>query len=239
MNTLLFAPDELARSTGGRVRLAAGDRRVAHVRTVHRAAVGDVLRVGVLGGRLGSAIVTRFDDDGLELAPTLDREPPAPLPLLLVLALPRPKVVRRVLQAVATLGVKRLCLVAAWRVEKSYWESPFVAPSAIDAQLVLGLEQAGDTVLPTVSLHRRFKPFVEDELPGLADASLRLVAHPPAGRACPRDVRGPVTLAIGPEGGFTDYEVGALAACGFEAIALGPRVLRVEQAVPALVGRLF
>lgn len=238
MNTLLLAPEELGAARDGIVRLAA-DRRVAHVRTVHRATVGTVLRAGVVGGRLGTATVTRVDDDGLDLALVLDRDPPPPVPLVLVLALPRPKVVRRVLQAVATLGVKRLCLVAAWRVEKSYWESPLLAADAVRAELVLGLEQGGDTVLPTVTLHRRFKPFVEDELPAIAAASRRLAAHPPAADGCPRAVAGAVTLAIGPEGGFTDYEIGALGRQGFEAVSLGPRVLRVEQVLPALVGRLF
>jgi RsmE family RNA methyltransferase len=238
VNTLLLTPEELAGARDGRVRLAE-DRRVAHVRTVHRAAAGATLRVGVLGGRLGTARVVGLDAHGLELVLALDREPPPPLPLVLVLALPRPKVVRRVLQAVATLGVKRLALVAAWRVEKSYWDSPLLADAAVGRELVLGLEQAGDTTLPAVSLHRRFKPFVEDELPALAAGSRRLVAHPAAATACPRAVDGPVTLAIGPEGGFTDYELGALAARGFDAVGLGARVLRVEQAIPALIGRLF
>jgi 16S rRNA (uracil1498-N3)-methyltransferase len=239
MNTLLLTPEELAQQRDGRVRLADGDRRVAHVRTVHRAAAGATLRVGVLGGRLGTARVAALDDDGLALDLTLDREPPPPVPLVLVLALPRPKVVRRVLQAVTTLGVKRLVLIAAWRVEKSYWESPLLADAAMHAELVLGLEQAGDTLLPEVTVRKRFKPFVEDELPALAAGSRRFVAHPRVASACPRAVREPVTLAIGPEGGFTDYEVGALAAQGFEAVSLGERVLRVEQAIAALVGRLF
>ncbi len=237
MNTLLLTPEEVAGAGDGRVRLA-DDRRVAHVRSVHRAVVGQTLRVGVLGGRLGQGVVTRLGDAELELDVTLERDPPPPVPLVLVLALPRPKVMRRVLQTVATLGVKRLCLVAAWRVEKSYWESPLLDPSAIAAEIVLGLEQACDTILPTVSLHRRFKPFVEDELPTLAADSRRLLAHPAAPVECPRAVPGPVTLAIGPEGGFTAYEVDALAAQGFDAVTLGPRVLRVEQAIPALVGRL-
>ena len=237
MNTLLLAPEEIA-GARARVRLAA-DRRVVHVRTVHRAATGDTLRVGVLGGRMGTAVIVGLDDDGLELDVTLDRDPPTPLPLVLILALPRPKVMRRVLQTVAALGVKRLVLLATWRVEKSYWESPLLAEAALRAQLVLGLEQGGDTILPTVTLRRRFKPFIEDELPALAGGSRRLLAHPPAAIACPRAVDESVTLAIGPEGGFTDYEVGAFAAQGFAAVALGPRVLRVEQAVPALVGRLF
>lgn len=238
MNTLLLTPEEFAGARDGRVRLA-DDRRVAHVGTVHRATVGDVLQVGVLGGRLGTARVIALDDRALEIELALDRDPPPPLPLVLVLALPRPKVVRRVLQAVTTLGVKRLALIAAWRVEKSYWASPLLAAAAVRDELVLGLEQAGDTVLPTVSLHRLFKPFVEDELPALAAGSRRLVAHPHAGNECPRALHEPVTLAIGPDGGFSDYEIGTLADGGFEPVSLGPRVLRVEQAVAALVGRLF
>lgn len=238
MNTLLLTPEEAASARDGRVRIA-DDRRVAHVRTVHRAVAGDVLQVGVLGGRLGTARIVTLDAGGLEIDLTLDREPPPPLPLVLVLALPRPKVVRRVLQAVTTLGVKRLALIAAWRVEKSYWESPLLLDGAVREELVLGLEQAGDTGLPSVSLHRLFKPFVEDELPALAAGSRRLVAHPTAATECPRALREPVTLAIGPDGGFTEYEIGKLAAEGFEPVSLGPRVLRVEQAVAALVGRLF
>jgi 16S rRNA (uracil1498-N3)-methyltransferase len=237
MNTLLLAAEEIA-GEHGRVRLA-GDRRVVHVRAVHRAAVGDALRVGVLGGRLGTGVIVRLDGDGLELEVTLDRDPPAPVPLVLLLALPRPKVMRRVLQTVAALGVKRLVLLAAWRVEKGYWESPMLADTAVREQLVLGLEQAGDTILPTVTLHRRFKPFVEDELAALAGRSRCLLAHPSAEAICPRDVRAPVTLAIGPEGGFTAYEIAALAVQGFEAVSLGPRVLRVEQVISVLVGRLF
>jgi 16S rRNA (uracil1498-N3)-methyltransferase len=238
VNTLLLTPEELGSPQGGRVRLP-DDRRVAHVRTVHRAAVGDRLRVGVVGGRLGTGVVVAFTDTALELDVVLDRDPPPPVPLVVVLALPRPKVMRRVLQTVATLGVKRLCLTGAWRVEKSYWESPMLEEHALHAQLVLGLEQACDTELPVVTLHRRFKPFVEDELPKLANGHLGLVAHPAATRPCPRAVDGPVTLAIGPEGGFTDYELGALAAQGLAPVSIGPRVLRVEQVVPALVGRLF
>jgi 16S rRNA U1498 N3-methylase RsmE len=102
VNTLLLEPGELAEPEG---RVVVRDRRLCHVRAVHRAAVGDRLRVGVIGGRLGEGTIVTLDDDRLELDVRLDHDPPPPLPLLLVLALPRPKVLRRVLQAVSALGV--------------------------------------------------------------------------------------------------------------------------------------
>ncbi len=231
---LLFDSDFLDEA---RVRLTG--RRLDHVTHVHRAAVGDVLVVGRLGGRIGTGEVTRLDDEALEMSVTLARDPPAPLPVTLVLALPRPKVLNRVLAGATSLGVKRIVLVNAWRVEKSYWKSPKLSDENLVLQRVLGLEQARDTILPSLELRRLFRPFVEDELPALADGSLALVAHPTGARECPRDVRAPVTLAIGPEGGFIAPEIASLERAGFEAVTLGERILRVETAVAALLARLF
>jgi RsmE family RNA methyltransferase len=235
MNLILLFPDDMV--TDARAQITG--RRLRHVLEVHRAGVGDELVVGLLGGRIGTARVTRVDDSLLEMDVRLDRDPPAGLPLTVVLALPRPKVLRRVLHSLSVMGVKRIVLVNAARVEKSYWQSPFLTTEAIDRQLVLGLEQSRDTSLPEVLLRQRFKPFVEDELPGMIKGSLSLVAHPGGLATCPRDVRGPVTLAVGPEGGFVPYEIEKLVSLGFTLVSLGERVLNVEVAIPALVSRLF
>lgn len=213
-------------------------RRLEHVTSVHRAAVGDSLTVGIANGRIGTGVVARLDDV-VELHVTLDREPPAALPLTLVLALPRPKVLNRVIASATSLGVKRIFLINAWRVEKSYWKSPRMSEENLLLQRVLGLEQARDTTLPTIETRRLFRPFVEEELPAIARDSLSLVAHPVAAQACPRALTQPVTLAIGPEGGFIAQEVESLERVGFQAVALGSRILRVETAVAALIARLF
>ena len=109
----------------------------------------------------------------------------------------------------------------------------------IRKQLILGLEQARDTILPKVQLRPFFKSFIEDELPGIINETLAFVAHPEAAEPCPYNVRKPVTLVIGPEGGFIPYEIKKLMALGFAPIHLGERILRVESAVPALLSRLF
>lgn len=235
MNLILLLDDDFVDQS--RARLSG--RRLDHVRAVHRATIGDRLRVGRFGGSVGHGVVTRLDDAVLELDVVLDTEPPPPAPVTLTLALPRPKALRRVLQCVATMGVKRLVLVNSWRVEKSFWSSPALAPAALREQLVLGLEQGGDTILPTVELRRRFKPFVEDEVPQLIAGTRALVAHPTASVACPYAVPEPIALAVGPEGGFIQYELDLLVAHGFEPVSLGPRPLRVEHAVPALLGRIL
>ena len=235
MNLLLlndadFVGEGLARLSG---------RRLEHVQAVHRAKPGDTLTVGRLGGQLGRGLVRRLDREALELELTLDSAPPAKLPLTLVLALPRPKVLNRVLAAATSLGVARIYLINAWKVEKSYWKSPRLGDDNLLQQRILGLEQAKDTVLPELHVRRLLRPFAEDELPGLLQGSLALLAHPGSAQACPREVAGAVTLVIGPEGGFIPAEVDLLSRSGCQPVHLGARILRVETAVAALLGRLF
>lgn len=220
-------------------RVLLRDRRLTHLHEVHRAESGDSLRVGRLGGLMGEGRVLSLSRDEAQLQVSFTQAPPAKLPLTLLLALPRPKMLRRVLQTVAAMGVPRLVLLNSYRVEKSFWQTPFLEPAAIREQLVLGLEQARDTVLPEVTIEKRFKPFVEDRLPALAAGSLGLIGHPGPWPACPRAVKQAVTLAIGPEGGWIPYEVEKLREAGLAPVQLGERILRVETAVTALLARLF
>ncbi|MCP3750150.1 16S rRNA (uracil(1498)-N(3))-methyltransferase [Pseudomonas sp. SBB6] len=220
-------------------RVALADRRFTHMQEIHRVAVGDTLRVGRIGGLMGQAVVLRLEGHEAELSVSFEQPPPAKLPLTLVLALPRPKMLRRVFQTVATMGVPKLILVNSYRVEKSFWQTPFLEPEAIREQLILGLEQTRDTVLPEVIIEKRFKPFVEDRLPAIAQGTLGLVGHPGPYPPCPRGLNEPVTLAIGPEGGWIPYEIDLLGKAGLAPVQLGERILRVETAVTALLARLF
>ncbi len=235
MNLLLLEDDDFV--AADRVRLSG--RRLSHLNEVHRAENGDTLRVGRLGGQMGRGQLLQLDITSAELQVTFDQPPPAKLPITLLLALPRPKMLKRVLQSVSAMGVPRLILLNSYRVEKSFWQTPFLEPAAIREQLILGLEQARDTLLPEVIIEKRFKPFVEDRLPQLAAGTLGLTGHPGDYPACPRAVERPVTLAIGPEGGWIPYEVDKLAEAGLQPVQLGERILRVETAVTALLARLF
>ena len=82
---------------------------------------------------------------------------------------------------------------------------------------------------------------VEDRLPALVDGTLGLLGHPGEFPACPRGLPldQPVTLAIGPEGGWIPYEVDKLREAGLQPVQLGERILRVETAVTALLARLY
>lgn len=235
MNLLLVEPHEVL--ADGTARLSG--RRARHAHEVLAAAPGERLRAGLLGGQMGLAEVVLSGADELVLSLALDREPPPAAPVQLLLALPRPKVLRRVLQAVASMGVKRVVLCGSYRVERSYFGSPALEPAALHAELVLGLEQGRDTILPDVQVRRLFKPLVEDELAALLPAPVRLLAHPGAAGLPAPPAAGDVALAIGPEGGFTPYEAGLLEAHGWTPFSLGERVLRVDTAVSVAAGRIL
>jgi RsmE family RNA methyltransferase len=235
VNLLLLAPNEIVNDATA---LLTG-RRHEHARAVLRVRAGETLRVGVRGGKCGTGEVVSEGPEGLRLKLTLDREPPPRSGVSLVLAIPRPKALRRVIPAVASLGVERVVLINAARVEKSYFDSSVLAPTCLDGLVDLGLEQALDTRPPVIEVRDRFRPFVEDELDAWAGASVRLVPHPsaPAPLASVEADRS-VVLAIGPDGGWVPFEVDLLERCGFVPVSLGPRVLRVEVAVSYIIGRV-
>ena len=234
MNLLLLQPSDFT----GADTVQISDTRAQHIRKVLRAELGQQLRCGVLNGQLGSAEITGLGST-IELRVNLNTPAPAKLPLTLLLALPRPKAARRIIRSATELGVEKIVLLNSYRVDKSYWQSPLVDDSHLHAAMLEGLEQCGDTQLPSIERATRFKPFVEDVLPALLQHRQGLLAHPYHSQGVPAASNQPRLLAIGPEGGFIPYEVEKLLAAGMQGFSLGPRILKVETAVPSIIGRLF
>jgi 16S rRNA (uracil1498-N3)-methyltransferase len=238
VNFLLLAPDEV----GDEGFVALHGARAAHVRTVLRASPGQELRAGLLGGRLGQATVLAVTADEVQLRCALPFVVPPPAgDDVLLLAVPRPKVLLRLYAHAAALGFARLVLFRSWRVEKSHLQSKALQPAAQRAMLLAGLEQAGRTTLPCVQFFPLFKPMVEDALAAMALPPARFVAHPAAPtptHALAYPGRTPFALAIGPDGGFLPYEVDALAKHGFLPVRCGSAPLRTETALAVLAGQL-
>ncbi len=242
MNLILLDPTEFP--DGDRARAVLAGRRARHASEVLGATPGTRLRVGVLDGPLGTAEVVVSAPDRLELACSFESGAGLDTPQdTLLLAVPRPKVLARCLEHATALGYRRIVLLRTWHVDRSHLASRVLEPSRLRAHLLAGLEQARRTRLPEIQIEPLFKPFVEDRLEALLAAQRhRFVGHPgPAtAGADPGLPRGEaaLALAIGPERGFTTYEVEALRARGFRIASLGQNPLRVETALAALTGRL-
>lgn len=214
-------------------------RRKEHIISIFKAEEGKTLKVGLLNGFTGTGIIKNIDSSKIEMSISLNESPPGPLPVKLIMALPRPKSLKKAIEAAASIGIKEVYLIESWRVEKSFWSSPVISKESLEEHLILGLEQARDTIMPTISIRKKFKPFIEDEVPSIIQGTQAFVAHPYDALPCPSALNTPLTIAIGPEGGFIPYEIELFKKHGFKPIAFGTRILRVEYAIPFVIGRIF
>jgi 16S rRNA (uracil1498-N3)-methyltransferase len=212
--------------------------RAAHLVNVLKVAPGDQVRLGVLDGPRGIGAVQSIGNGTVQLRCTFEATVPPRPRVDLLLALPRPKVMRRLWAQIAALGVGQIIITNAERVERNYFDTHILTAECYRPLLIEGLQQARDTRLPRVSVRRQLKVLVEDELDGLFASGLRLVAHPGAtkpGSAVMRDLERRILLAVGPEGGWNDFETDLLERHGFQRIGMGPRTLRTDTACIALL----
>ncbi len=230
MNILLLQPEDhwLDATT---VRIS--DRRAVHLRQVSRSAVGETIRVGVVGGQRGDALITAINARGITLAVSLNDPPPARHRFDIVLALPRPKMLRRILRTVAEFGVCNLHLINSARVEKSYWQTSLLAADNVEEALMSGMERARDTVAPVVHQHRLFRPFVEDQLSTICAGRPCWLAEMGSATALAETPARPAVVMIGPEGGFVPFELDLAQSLMAQPVHLGPRVLSVDTALTA------
>ena len=252
MNRILFEPGEIHDG-----RATFSDVRAEHVLNVLHGEVGQTLKTGALNGLIGTSVIERIEGGGVTVCCT--HETPSLAPWIdLVLAPPRPRVMKRLLPQIASLGVRRIVLVGAEKVEKAFWGAQLLKEEIYRPLLIDGLQQAGTTAVPTIETFKSFRHFVERKLDAFfVDQSTRFVAHPekaPLGEATllslpemardrqkRQECRFPEVpvLAVGPEGGWTDAEVALLEEKGFARMSLGPRILRTDTALIALLSRLM
>lgn len=255
MNCLLLPAEPFLQDTATINELS----QINHVNKVLAAKVGDTLKIGQLGGNLGTAMIADMTADGIQLCDVqLSFAPPAKLDLTVILALPRPKVLRRLIMDMTALGVRDIILINSYRTQKSYWQSPMLG--RLDEFVLEGLQQGVDTIAPHITLQKRFKPFVEDELASLI-TDRAMVAHPYSDLSFSQYIQQqrlekphqnetslvekklshstslPSVVCIGAEGGWIDYEIELLANQGCQAVHIGPRILRTEAAVNVILGQ--
>jgi 16S rRNA (uracil1498-N3)-methyltransferase len=239
MNLLLFEPDEI---TADRIVTFSG-RRGKHVSRILGCRPGDTVRAGIVNGPVGSGEIVSIQENKVVLRFNAETGQPEQPDVDLILGLVRPIMLKKILAQAASLGAGRIFLINGNRVEKSFFNAGILEEKKYRPYLIEGLEQARHTYLPEVSVHKRFRPFVEDFIPAVAETySNMLVAHPEADKnlkqAIGSKISGRTLLAVGPEGGWVDFEIDRFIEHGFTSVSMGDRVLRTDTAVVALLAQL-
>ena len=217
------------------------DARATHLLKVLRVTPGQTVRIGMLDGSFGTGTVEAVNDGRVTMRCVFETDIPPRPRVDVLLALPRPKVMRRLWAQFAAIGVGQIIVTNASRVERDYFDTHILTENGYRPLLIEGLQQARDTRLPQVSIHRQFRILIEDHLTDLFPSGMRLVADPRgtssiANALATRDGR--ILVAIGPEGGWNEFELGLLEAHGFTRVGLGPRTLRVDTACVALLSQV-
>ena len=233
MNRILFESSEIANGIA-----TCSDARAAHILSVLHGEVGQTLKTGELDGKIGTGEIVSIDGPSVAIRVSHTEESMRPW-CDLVLAPPRPRVMKRLLPQLATLGVGTIVLVGAKKVEKDFWGATLLREESFRPLFVDGLMQAGTSIMPRLETRRNFRRFVNDELDALFPTVNRVVGHPGGASDPPARREGRLLLAVGPEGGWTDDEVELLESRGFSRYSLGSRILRTDTALVALVARLM
>ncbi len=229
MNLILFEPAEIATP------LPRADPRARHIVDVLRRREGDEFDAGLIDGPRGKGRLVRLGDTALSLAFTWGDAPPPLAPITLIIGLPRPQTARDILRDATALGVAAMHFVLTEKGEANYARSTLWNTGEWRRHLRLGAEQAFCTRLPAVT-HGRPLAEILAALPTENSTRLTLDNYEsPTALSQIESVTQCVTLAFGPERGWSAAERGELRDQGFAFAHLGARVLRAETACIAAI----
>lgn len=236
MNILLIHKAEIVNN-----RVTITGDKLKHLRKILKVKVGDNVKLGVINETIGTGTIEAISKDNALLLVRVDKQPPERIPIHLILAIPRPIMLKRVLAQAASMGIEKISLLRSKRVEKSFLNASIVDQDNYTPFLIKGIEQSVDTRVPEIQIHHRFKAFIELAANSKAK-HLKLIAHPHGNMQLQDsiilDPEKRIDIAIGPEGGWIDYEVEQFITVGFTPFTMGNRILRVDTAVPAILSQL-
>ncbi len=218
------------------------DYRFVHIKNILKSESGDILEVGLLNGPTGTAKIIDINETEVlleisGLKTKLETKPKVDI----ICALPRPQTLKKVLNTCATMGVDNLYLIRSEKVEKSYFHSPLLKEENYTKYLIEGLSQGKRTDLPNVTVYTKFKGFFNSEFEETFNNTLCLIAHPDASNyidTLSLNIKKKIALAIGPEGGWNDFELNFMIEKGFRKFKLSKNILRVENAVLASLSQI-
>lgn len=216
------------------------DQRAAHyLRHVLRVKIDDSLTVfDGLGGEYRARVLTLGKKHvDLELLEFFDNDRSSPLDIELGLAISKSDHMDYSIQKSTELGVSSIQPLLTERIERRFNAQQLEKRHGHwHAVIVSAAEQSGLNKLPVL------KPAVT--LPEWLNSNERPLKFVLDGRSKNRlspdqlQARLALSVAIGPEGGFSEQELNTLVEGGFQSLFLGPRVLRTETAPIAILSIL-
>jgi len=239
MNCTIFQLSDIEQD--GSIKLSA--EKSLHLQDILQKRPGDAILAGLVNGPMGLVTILSDTDGRMKISAPAGPAPD-PHPVDLILAMPRPKVMKRLWAQLATIGVGNIHIIGAEQVAPFYFDSHALDEATWTPLLIEGLEQARDTRLPSVTVTKSFRWFAENNLAVISSGRTGLIGHPGAANTI-HDVVGrekksrAVTLAVGPEGGWTPDEIEIFKKHGFHPVGMRDRALRTDTAIISLLALVY
>jgi len=241
MNIVIYKSEEIVKKDG-RLYLVLSDRRAVHISKTLKLKEGDNVKLGEFNValRVGKVVDLKKKKITIEVLNTAVTSDTKKMPIELILAMPRPQTLKKVIELSSTFSISELRLVDAGKVEKSYFSSKILSDDQIEKHIVLGLEQGRKVIAPRVQIDRDFfKNKFEDIF------SQKIILHQfgndyLVSKSVSEEISSSkrLILAIGPEGGWANEEVVFFENKGFLSCSLGQTPLRVENAVCSVLSTI-
>jgi 16S rRNA (uracil1498-N3)-methyltransferase len=280
------------------VELKKDDERYKHVRDVlKKTKEGDKFKVTVLNRGLGVGAVVDCGNESLRVEVKRDDDGDGSelkkknVEIRVLLACPRPKVLKRMLCHFAMFDIKCVYLFSAEKTERCYFQSDALKEETIEREFTRGVEQnAVSYTFPRVAkcrgLREVLEELIKEDFGGIEGVSerlgsiekgvsfewifnnikttstttsakdddeerksstrLNLLAHPKGSSITETIMRNrnsensnsQILLAIGPEGGWTDLELGIFSEFDFSNVGLGNKIFTTDVATIALLSSI-
>lgn len=211
----------------------SSDERADHIKKVLHLGEGDSFKAGIINSFEGEALITKIDEGGISFSFKSIKDSSSLYPVTLIVGQTRPICMKRILRESVSLGVGRIILPITQKGEKSYSSSSLYTSGEYKKILLDGAMQAGFT---GVSESIVCNSAAEALALASSDISLLLDNVIGASRLSEMKLENKsVTLAIGPERGWSEEERKLFLDHGYIPTLIGERILRTETAVPASV----
>jgi len=203
-----------------------------HLATVCRLRPGDRVCLFNGDGREYPALVEQVERRSVALRVLSVESPSRELPFRLEVAAALPKGDRAqvLVEKLTELGVTAFIPL---RTSRSIVQPRETRLDRLQRHVIEASKQCGRNVLMVIEPLTEWADYSRGERP-----ARKLLAHPGGEEIRGAGGDGDITVAVGPEGGFTDEEVSLALGAGWRVVGLGPRILRVETAAVGLASLL-
>ena len=221
------------------VQLHARDKRALHLRKVLHARVGSLVYVGFVNSLRAHTEVVAVSPEGAYELKVISTEPaPELLPIHLLIGLPRPHAARHILFEAASLGVSSLHFFQAEKSEPSYAKSRLWQTDEWRDRTLRGTEQAFGTHLPQVERYSDMQSAMEAQTGSSIKIALDNYEASDSLNAISLGEYDAVTIAIGPERGWSADERVVFRKNEWLLAHMGPHVMRTATACVAATAAL-